>query len=234
MSTPIADMVAEMVAKGAPLEAVVPAIRALELSRTSPGNVPDTPQEYERKRKAAWRANTSKSNRLPKANDVGTSSSSVPELSGTQGDIRCDLTSLSKSIAVVGSKKEGVARARGSRITEDWQPDDEPREFARSLGLDPAALRDEFVDFWIAVPGSRGLKLDWQKTYKNRAREIAGRRAGRTNGVHAPRPGSREDTRERTVNALRSLDPFAHTDEPGPGEGVGAPVPRQLSFVKPA
>ncbi len=54
-----------------------------------------------------------------------------------------------------------------------------------------------------------------------------------TNG-HAPRPGSKDDTRERTVNALRSLDPFPRADEPGSGEGACSPIPRQLSFVKPA
>lgn len=49
-----------------------------------------------------------------------------------------------------------------------------------------------------------------------------------------PRPGSREDTRERTINALRTLDPFARSDESGSGESSRAPVSGLLPFAKPA
>lgn len=64
------------------------------------------------------------------------------------------------------------ADKRGSRLTDDWQLTPELRAFASDLGLDPDGLRDEFVDFWTSVPGSRGLKLDWAKTFKNRCREL--------------------------------------------------------------
>src|SRR5205807_10123032 len=62
------------------------------------------------------------------------------------------------------------AARRGTRLAEDWQLSDELRGFASDLGLDPDEVRAEFVDFWTSVPGSRGLKLDWDKTFKNRCR----------------------------------------------------------------
>lgn len=34
---------------------------------------------------------------------------------------------------------------------------------------------DNFRDFWIAVPGAKGLKLDWEATWRNRIREVASR-----------------------------------------------------------
>ncbi|MBP0492105.1 DUF1376 domain-containing protein [Pararoseomonas indoligenes] len=68
--------------------------------------------------------------------------------------------------------------ARGTRLPTDWQPGDADRAFARSLGLDPDAVAEEFRDFWCALPGSKALKLDWSATFHNRCREVAGRRRG--------------------------------------------------------
>lgn len=72
-----------------------------------------------------------------------------------------------------------VADKRGTRLTDDWQLTDELRGFASDLGLDPDGLRDEFVDYWTSVPGSKGLKLDWSKTFKNRCRELGKRPTAR-------------------------------------------------------
>ncbi len=70
--------------------------------------------------------------------------------------------------------KPGASK-RGTRLTDDFQLTDELRAFAADLGLGPDETRDEFVDFWTCVPGSKGLKLDWNKTFKNRCRELAKR-----------------------------------------------------------
>ena len=34
---------------------------------------------------------------------------------------------------------------------------------------------DNFRDYWVAVPGAKGLKLDWEATWRNRIREVAKR-----------------------------------------------------------
>lgn len=68
--------------------------------------------------------------------------------------------------------KPGAERQRGTRLTDGWQLTPELRAFASDLGLEPDGLRDEFVDYWTSVPGSKGLKLDWEKTFKNRCREL--------------------------------------------------------------
>lgn len=64
------------------------------------------------------------------------------------------------------------ADKRGTRLTDDWQLTDELRAFAVDLGLDPDETRAEFVDHWTSVPGSKGLKLSWPKTFKNRCRQL--------------------------------------------------------------
>ena len=43
-------------------------------------------------------------------------------------------------------------------------------------------MRDEFVDYWTSVPGARGLKLDWAKTFKNRCRELGKKPRNGTKG----------------------------------------------------
>lgn len=62
---------------------------------------------------------------------------------------------------------EETRRARGTRLTADWQPGPENIAFAQSLGLDPFAVAEGFRDFWIAKPGAGGCKLDWNATWRN-------------------------------------------------------------------
>lgn len=65
--------------------------------------------------------------------------------------------------------------ARGARLPDEWWPSSVDQDFARDLGLDPTAIVDEFRDYWRAVPGARGRKLDWSATFRNRCRDVAAR-----------------------------------------------------------
>lgn len=67
----------------------------------------------------------------------------------------------------------------GTRLPDNWKPLPSDRDFAKDLGLDPDLTADEFRDYWTALPGARGRKLDWSKTFRNRCRELAGRPKGR-------------------------------------------------------
>lgn len=79
--------------------------------------------------------------------------------------------------------KETSVRAKradtGSRLPEDWKPDDDLLRFCRDQGLSPSEtqrLTEEFVNYWTALPGSKARKLDWPKTYRNRVLEVVARR----------------------------------------------------------
>jgi hypothetical protein len=63
-------------------------------------------------------------------------------------------------------------------MEDDWQPQAAESQFAQDLGLDPAAVRDQFVDYWIARPGAGGTKLDWPATWRNWCRRADGRDRG--------------------------------------------------------
>lgn len=80
--------------------------------------------------------------------------------------------------------------SRGTRLPEDWLPSPDERAFAENLGLNADVVGEEFRDFWIGVPGARGCKLDWPATFRNRCRDVAGRKgsARSANGIGQP-PG---------------------------------------------
>lgn len=62
---------------------------------------------------------------------------------------------------------------RGSRLPADWKPNPEEVEFCKAerKDLDPIATGERFRDFWIAQPGSKGVKLDWTATWRNWVRK---------------------------------------------------------------
>lgn len=71
------------------------------------------------------------------------------------------------------SKSKARAKTtRGTRIPADWRPKPETIEAFRRDGVDPEPLVPEFVDYWIAVAGARGVKLDWEATFRNRVRAL--------------------------------------------------------------
>lgn len=65
--------------------------------------------------------------------------------------------------------KEAKPSTRGSRLKEDWKPSDELLAWAKKERPDLVIERtiDTFVDYWVAVPGSKGVKNDWDRTFKN-------------------------------------------------------------------
>lgn len=66
-----------------------------------------------------------------------------------------------KNLAPLGKKKTGC------RLPEDFRPD---LDWAVEAGLPPERAKLEaakFHDYWIAAPGQKGTKLDWDATWRN-------------------------------------------------------------------
>ena len=74
---------------------------------------------------------------------------------------------------------------RGTRLAEDWWPSrDVQAELAQKYpNLNLGMILEEFRDYWCAVPGSRGLKLSWDRTFRNRVREVAHKPQYRRQGI---------------------------------------------------
>lgn len=76
--------------------------------------------------------------------------------------------------------KEGASDGRrGTRLSADWQPSSDERGFAADLGIDPDATADAFRDYWVAVPGAKGRKLDWPATWRGWCRRETSRPVGK-------------------------------------------------------
>lgn len=77
-------------------------------------------------------------------------------------------------------RKEGAA-SRGTRLPADFTITPAMRTWAteHTPGLNLDIATEEFADYWRAVPGSKGVKLDWTATWRNDMRRKAERPIGR-------------------------------------------------------
>lgn len=64
---------------------------------------------------------------------------------------------------------EETPRKRGSRLPEGWHPSPESLAKARTEAPDVDHQREHavFVDYWAAQPGQKGVKQEWDATWRN-------------------------------------------------------------------
>lgn len=63
---------------------------------------------------------------------------------------------------------------RGTRMTLAWRPAPETIAFAKRLGMVNGwgeATLEAFRDYWLGVAGAKGVKLDWEATFRNEVRK---------------------------------------------------------------
>ena len=75
--------------------------------------------------------------------------------------------------------------AKGTRLSADWQPSERLKDWFRDDAslhsrVNPIEETARFVDYWIAVPGARGTKRNWDATWRNWIRRAAQGPAERT------------------------------------------------------
>ncbi len=106
---------------------------------------------------------------------------------------------------------------KGSRLPENWEPEDgDWLASVDALGGDVAATNelDRFRDYWRAVPGAKGLKLDWPATWRNwvrRASENQKPRKAYDRPGHHNRQAPRQDRLQRLLaGAMAAVDEREH------------------------
>lgn len=91
---------------------------------------------------------------------------------------------------LIASDDKPPKQSRGTRLPEDWKPDQSQVDFAAEAGLTSKHIEIEgetFRDYWIAQPGQKGVKLDWPATWRNWIRRKVGDDSRRkSNGSRAP------------------------------------------------
>lgn len=131
-------------------------------------------QETQSENRRGWRKNKGLQERP--SNHTESESESPPK-SPPRGDCDADLFEA--------EKKATSKAARGSRLPggEGWTLPDHLRAWAVSRGLSDFEVRREaekFRDYWIAVPGAKGRKVNWDATWRSwirRALEDRSKRA---------------------------------------------------------
>jgi uncharacterized protein YdaU (DUF1376 family) len=111
-------------------------------------------------------------------------------------------------------QKKPPDKSRGSRLPVGWHPGSDWLQFTRKEGLnDDDAQREleNFRDYWAGIPGSRGTKLDWPATWRNRVREVASRTKRLPRA--SPTGGSRGEPASLLRAVQRAADRFRAPDD---------------------
>lgn len=113
-----------------------------------------------------------------------------------------------KQITETEQSREERARKRGARLAVDWKPSaEDANEAMKRLGGPIPAEQEllKFHDYWKAQPGQRGVKLDWDATWRNWIRNAKGQ------------PNGRRTVHDAAKDLTRTLERIAEIDEPAPG-----------------
>ena len=88
---------------------------------------------------------------------------------------------------------------RGSRVPHDFTPDERNLGWARESApsVDPVQETAVFIDYWASVAGAKGIKLDWQATWRNSVRMTHRRNVehGWKSSVKRERPTTANDAK---------------------------------------
>jgi len=66
------------------------------------------------------------------------------------------------------TKRESTA-TRGTRLSEQWRPDEDLMAWTVTTAswIDASVEIQKFVNYWIAQPGQKGVKVNWPSTWRN-------------------------------------------------------------------
>lgn len=102
--------------------------------------------------------------------------------------------------------RQATKAKRGTRLASDAPLQEDWRLWAMAEGHpDPQAEWERFRDYWSAVPGKDGVKLDWLATWRNRVRDrisngrcaVGSKAAAAAPGAAVPLDASMEPYRAR-------------------------------------
>lgn len=124
--------------------------------------------------------------------------------SNTDSDKKSEVPDTSSGGVGGEASRKRSAEPKGSRIPNPFNVTGEMRKWAaeKTPHVDLQRATEEFCNYWRALPGQRGRKLDWVMTWQNRMREWEDKAVRRgTNGN-----GKGESISERFERIERECD----------------------------
>lgn len=134
----------------------------------------------------------------------------IPERAGLIPDSPIPITD--PGLLGVGASPKAPPAARGTSLSKDWAPTSEQISFCRNErpDLDPSLVASRFRDYWIAVAGAKGRKLDWDATWRNWVRNEKTVQARASPGSYAQH---RDQQRDETIAILTGRRPNERTTD---------------------
>lgn len=122
--------------------------------------------------------------------------------------------------------------SRGTRIDPNWQPAPADRLAAREEGFSDTEIDREtlrFRDYWVGLPGAKGVKLDWPATWRNWVRRSAEGR-GKSSSAKASTASSEASvSAEEAVKILARTGRWSRYAGPEPGHSGCRASPELLA-----
>ena len=87
---------------------------------------------------------------------------------------QCEGNATQNTEHITQDTKHSTPKAtRGSRLPANWVPNKELADWSKAErpDLDLRKVLEEFRDYWTSVAGSKGVKLDWDATWRNWVRK---------------------------------------------------------------
>ena len=109
--------------------------------------------------------------RMARARSRRSSSEVRPNNERSSEDVRLTPTRPDPSHTELpnGSSQESGSRKRGTRLPAEWMPEESTKEWARREhpNVNLTAAHEKFTNYWLALAGQKGVKLDWDRTWRN-------------------------------------------------------------------
>ena len=166
--TPIAAMVVEMIARGVDPEVIAIAVSAAEQAvamsarpQISADISADRRREKDRLRKQSVRGIPQMSADIPQTTEIASTKEVKKE-------------EIKEEVEAAQAKRPQTNR--GHRLPDEWSP--QGSDWVDTIqkltipGADHELLK--FRDYWKSQPGQRGVKLDWDATWRNWIRNAKG------------------------------------------------------------
>jgi uncharacterized protein YdaU (DUF1376 family) len=101
-----------------------------------------------------------------KANKRWSNAPAMPQHTGSNAP---DMKNDANREPITENQIKDIASTRGTRLATDWELSEEQKQFCKQErpDLDPIKVSDGFRDYWIAVAGAKGVKKDWDATWRN-------------------------------------------------------------------
>lgn len=112
--------------------------------------------------------NGAKGGRPRKQDETKLVSVGFPSANRTESQNNPDESRVQSTELELSSTKKETA-SRGSRLKPEWLPNSVSVAAVRAEcpNVNAQAEHKVFVDYWIAQPGAKGVKLDWDATWRN-------------------------------------------------------------------